>query len=222
MAAVLACGAGAVVSHRTAAVVWGMLSGEGGHVELTLPSGNGRRSRAGIVVHRSAGLTAGQVTRRRRIPVTKPARTLRDLHRTAPERLYLRAVRRALDLRLISSADLREEEVLTRSELERRFLALCRRHRLPAPEVNAKVGRYEADFLWRDRRVIAETDSFRHHSHRAAFESDRARDAELQAAGYRLLHFTHRQVVRAPAEVARVLRTVLSREAAGGSGDLAA
>ncbi len=149
------------------------------------------------------------MTRRKRIPVTTPRRTLRDLHRTADRDLYLRAVRTALDLRLISSAQLRDDEERSRSVLERRFLALCRRHRIPAPEVNTKVGRFEADFLWRRERVIVEADSYRHHSDRAAFEHDRARDAELQAAGYRLLHFTHRQIESVPDDVARALTAVL-------------
>jgi very-short-patch-repair endonuclease len=67
--------------------------------------------------------------------------------------------------------------------------------------VNAHVGRYEVDFLWREASVIVETDSFRHHGHRAAFEIDRARDADLQAQGYRVLRFTYRQVKDDPDSV---------------------
>ena len=67
--------------------------------------------------------------------------------------------------------------------------------------MNARLGSYEVDFLWRDRAVIAETDGFRHHGSRAAFESDRARDAELQRLGYRVLRFTYRQVWDSPGEV---------------------
>jgi len=88
---------------------------------------------------------------------------------------------------------------------------LCRRRRLPEPEVNARIGPFEVDFLWRERSVVVEADSFRHHGHRAAFESDRARDAELHARGYLVLRFTYRQVTRSPGEVAQALRRVLDR-----------
>ena len=115
--------------------------------------------------------------------------------------LYLRAVRRALDLRLVRESDIRSESELTRSELERRFVALCRRHRIPAPAVNAQVGGFEVDFSGSTTCLIAETDGFRYHGHRGAFEADRARDAALQALGYRVLRFTYRQVENEPRQV---------------------
>jgi very-short-patch-repair endonuclease len=88
-------------------------------------------------------------------------------------------------------------------------MRFCRRHRLPPPEVNARLGPYEVDFLWREQRVVVETDSWRHHGHRSAFESDRAKDARLQALGYRVLRFTWRQISEDPDFVARALRAVL-------------
>src|SRR4051812_36507603 len=177
MAAVLALGEKAAISHQSAAAIWGMLKPRSGPVHVTVAGNGGRKQRRGIRVHRSHSLIADFVTRRNGIPVTKPKRTLRDLHRTSPQPVFRRAVRRALDLRLIASSDLRNADELTRSELERRFLALCRRHRLPLPEVNARVGPYEVDFLWRAQRVVVETDSWRHHGGRSAFQRDRARDA---------------------------------------------
>jgi very-short-patch-repair endonuclease len=124
--------------------------------------------------------------------------------------VYREAVRRALDLRLISSSELGPGPDVTRSELERMFISLCRRRRFPQPEVNTRIGPYEADFLWRDRRLIVETDGIRHHGNRAAFESDRGRDAFLQSRGYRVLRFTHRQVLdRSP--VVAALRPLLSQ-----------
>jgi very-short-patch-repair endonuclease len=188
-----------------------MLRPASGPIHITLPSDSGRKRRRGITIHRSRSLIADVSTRRYGIAVTKPVRTLRDLHRTAPQPVYQRAVRRALDLRLISSADLKRAEELTRSELERLILRLCRRHRLPQPEVNARVGPYEVDFLWCHRRVIVETDSWRHHGDRAAFESDRAKDARLQSLGYRVLRFTHRQVKENPREVAASLRALIGQ-----------
>jgi very-short-patch-repair endonuclease len=188
-----------------------MLPSGPGPIDITLPTDAGRKSRAGITIHRSSTLIAGVTTLRSAIPVTRPARTLRDLHRTVPQPAFQRAVRRALDLRLITSADLAQDPDLTRSELERLFRGLSRRFRIPLPEVNAKVGRYEVDFLWRERSVIVETDSFRHHGHRAAFESDRARDAELQAIGFRVLRFTYRQVTEEHSAVVAALRALLAQ-----------
>jgi very-short-patch-repair endonuclease len=114
-------------------------------------------------------------------------------------------------LTLINSADLKREDELTRSELEKLMLRLCRRHHLPQPEVNARLGPYEVDFLWRDQRVIVETDSWRHHGNRAAFESDRARDARLHSLGYRVLRFTWRQIRETPNVVATSLCALLAQ-----------
>jgi very-short-patch-repair endonuclease len=214
MAAVLALGDGAAVSHRSAAALWGILAPDKGPIEVTIRGDGGREKRKGITLHRSSTLSADFVSRRQGIWLTKPARTLRDLHRAVPQPVFQGAVRRALDLRLISSADLKREEELTRSKLERLMLGLCRRHRLPLPEVNARVDRFEVDFLWREERVIVETDSFGHHGHRAAFESDRARDARLQALGCRVLRFTWRQVGSSPRMVAASLRAVLGLDGA--------
>ena len=211
MAAVLALGEGAAISHRSAAALWRMLPPHDGAIEITVPGDGGREKRKGIAIHRSSTLTAGVSILRDGIRVTKAARTLHDLHRSVPPPLYRTAVRRALDLRLISSAQLRSDEGLTRSELERRFRSLCRRHRLPAPEVNERVGGVEVDFLWRDERLIVETDSWRHHGDRRAFERDRARDARLQSLGFQVLRFTHRQVTRDPSAVVAALRALLGR-----------
>jgi Transcriptional regulator, AbiEi antitoxin len=167
-AAVLALGDGAAVSHWSAAAVWGMLQPHSGPIHVTVPGNGGRKRRRGITIHRSHSLIAGVTTLRHGIAVTKPARALRDLHRTGPEPVCRRAVRRALDPVLITSEQLRSEEELTRSELEKLMLSLCRRHRLPQPEINARVDPYEVDFLWRDQKVIVETDSWRHHGDRSA------------------------------------------------------
>ena len=208
MGAALALGDNAFVSHRSAAAVWGMLKPHSGAVDLTVPGDGGRENRPGIRIHRSVTLVARLVTRRRGIPVTRPSRTLRDLRRTVPQPMYRAALRRALDLGLIRSAGVAEAD-LSRSQLERTLLAICRRHRLPQPEVNARLGPYEIDFLWRDRGLIVETDGFRHHGNRASFEADRARDARLQTHGYRVLRFTYRQIRETPADVVSALRALL-------------
>jgi very-short-patch-repair endonuclease len=211
LAAVLACGNGAALSHRSAAALWEMLPTPPGPINVTVPGNSGRARRRGISLHRSLTLTGSVTARRSGVPVTAPIRTLADLRRTVPRAVFQRALRRAFDLRLITADALGPDSNLTRSELERLFLRLCRRHRLPRPEVNVRVGPYEVDFLWRDCSVIVETDGFRHHGSRAAFESDRARDAHLQALGYRVLRFTYRQVQKSPDTVVASLRRVIGR-----------
>ena len=211
MAAALALGARAAVSHQSAAALWRILPPRDGPIHVTVSSDNGREGRPGIAIHRSPSLIAGVATRRNGIAVTRPARTLRDLRRTSPQPVFQAAVRRALDLRLIDEADLDREPDLTRSELERLFLNLCRRHRLPHPEVNARIGQYEVDFLWHDRALIVETDGYRHHANRAAFESDRGRDAELQRLGFRVIRFTYRQVTQDRSAVVAALHALLGQ-----------
>ena len=107
-------------------------------------------------------------------------------------------------------ADLTDEPVLTRSELEARMRDLCDAHGIERPVVNALVAGYEVDFLWPGPRVIVETDGHEHHGTRTAFERDRARDAHLMALGYRVLRFTYRQVVEDPGTVLATLRAVLA------------
>ena len=98
---------------------------------------------------------------------------------------------------------------LTRNQLEEFFLAICDEHSLPRPAVNACLNGYEIDFLWRGRRLVVEADGRESHGTPAAFESDRARDVRLTVAGYRVIRFTHRQVVREPRAIAAVLGELL-------------
>lgn len=208
MAAVLACGRGAVLSHRSAAELWALLKPSGGLVHVSVPTPGGRRSRPGLRVHRASSLTARQTTARNGIPVTTPARTLGDLRAELPPWELRQAIREAAFRRLV--VDDREGDVEgTRSELELRFLRLCRRQRLPEPEVNARVGRFAVDFLWREQRLVVETDGYRAHRGRQAFEDDRERDNELVARGYQVLRFTRRKVVEDPSGVLALLRARL-------------
>jgi len=128
----------------------------------------------------------------------------------ANEREMRRAIRQAgvLGLRLGESGP-----DPTRSDLERAFLLLCRRHGLPAPEVNVEIERLEVDFLWRDRHLIVETDGYRYHRGRAAFENDRDRDLRLHALGYDVVRLTYRQVIEEPERIAAALRTSLATPA---------
>ena len=94
------------------------------------------------------------------------------------------------------------------------MLALCRRHRLPRPEVNVKVDRFEVDFLWRHHRLIAEVDGWDAHRSRSAFEEDRARDARLTALGYSVIRLTWRRLGEDGPNVAKTIRSLLRTRAA--------
>jgi very-short-patch-repair endonuclease len=222
MAAVLACGARSqrtvALSHRSAAALWGLLPDRSGPVDVTVCGDGGRAGRRGVRLHRSKSLAPRLITRRFGIPVTNPARTVLDLGRKVDGRRAAssvelrRAIRQADVLGLNLGPDLTPDR--TRSELEFLFLDLCRRHSLPRPEVNVKVGRLEVDFLWRDRRLVVETDGFRFHGGRTAFERDRGRDLELRERGFAVVRVSHRQVVDEPRRLAALLQATLARSPA--------
>ena len=230
IAAVLACGPGTVLSHRTAAALWGLRQSASA-VEVSTTSRSGRERRRGIVVHHVL-LDRSEVADHDGIPVTTPARTLLDLAAILPPRGTARVVEAAERARIFDLAAIdallaryprragtpalraaialhRPRSELTRSELERIFLELCHEHGLEPPRVNAPVGPYLVDFLWPGQRLIAETDGAESHMTRAAFERDRARDAELTSAGLRVVRFTYDRVTDEPAGVARTLRALL-------------
>jgi very-short-patch-repair endonuclease len=206
MAAVLACGEGAVLSHRSAAALW-RIGPAVQVVDVTVLSDGGRAARKGIRLHRSLTLSPADLTRRAGIPVTKPARTLLDLRRNIPTREFDRALREAEFLNLPIGDAFKPDR--TRTDLEGLFLLLVHRHRLPQPEVNVRVDRFLVDFLWRDERLVVEVDGWESHRMRSAFEEDRARDARLNVLGYTVLRFTWRQVEDDPRHVARTVRAVL-------------
>jgi very-short-patch-repair endonuclease len=208
MAAVLASGEGAVLSHGGAAVHWGLLRPLAGPAEVSVRTGAGRQRRAGIRLHRRAALAPTDVTRHKGIPVTTPARTVADLPGAVPARLARRARRQAEVLGLLLGEIASDR---TRSDLERDFLRLCRRHALPAPEVNVRIGRWTVDFVWRDERLAVETDSYRWHRGAVAFEDDHARDFDLRRHGYSVRRFTEHQVRERPAHVAADLAEALGR-----------
>jgi very-short-patch-repair endonuclease len=210
LAAVLACGSGAALSHRSAAALWGLRRQSSGPIEVTVPGTGGRAKRRGLRIHRSTCLDASTTTRTNAIPVTTPARTIADLRRTLPRDQVDAAIRRAEVLRLEVGPQPRYEPDLARSELERMVLTVCRRYRLPTPEVNARVGPYYVDFLWRDRRLVVEVDGYRYHGTRSAFEADRERDVELELIGLTCRRFTHRQVADERPFAAR-LKALLER-----------
>lgn len=227
MAATLACGDDAVVSHLDAAALWGLMAPRPGAVHVTVPTRAGRARRAGITLHR-VPLPAADATAHRRIPVTTPARTLVDVAAILPIRAVERAIDEAHFLHLLRDGSIestlernadrvgarclatrleRHEpgSTRTRSELEERFLALCAGHRLPRPRVNASIEGLEVDFLWPAAGVVVETDGYAAHARRGTLERDHERDLRLRAVGYEVLRFTWRQVnVRGAWVAARV------------------
>jgi very-short-patch-repair endonuclease len=220
-AALLGAGRTAVLSHRTAAELWELLPPRPGPIHVTVTD-RGPRSRQGIHVHATTTLPQSEVRRRHHLRLTSPERTLIDLPGSELER----AVEEARVRRLVTDGSLsaavqarrpgaarlaarldHHTPSLTRSEAERRMVALIRSADLPPPRTNARVGRYEVDMVWQRERLIVEVDGFAYHHTRAAFERDRARDAELQARGYRVIRITWRHMETRP-------HTVIARLAA--------
>jgi very-short-patch-repair endonuclease len=219
MAAVLACGNGAVLSHHTAAALWDLRRVGSGAIHVTVPGDPGRKRRAGIKLHRSTTLGPKDVTAHEGIPVTTVARTIIDLARGMSahdlEPIVDLADQRRLvdfkDLRQANSASLRAvlrayDPAPTRSALERAFLRLCDKHGLERPETNQIVEGLLVDFVWRDRRLIVEVDGYKYHRAPSRFETDRARDAHLTVHGWRVLRFTWRQLEERPEWVAAMTR----------------
>ncbi|MGV1048893.1 MAG: hypothetical protein ACOYD4_10270 [Solirubrobacterales bacterium] len=237
LAAVLACGPGAVLSHRSAAALWRIRPRDGEAIDVTAANRRGRTP-SGIRAHRDGSLSRGDRTVFRGVPCSTPARTLLDLAAVAPPWELKRCLAEAEVRRLIRHAAIRAQirrnrgrrgvarlrllldEVhpsakRTRSELERMFLEMCSRGQLPEPEVNVwlKVerGRLEADFLWRGSRLIVEADSREYHDTDSAFLNDRRREQELQLAGWRVSHCTWAQVELEPRRLARTIRGLLTQ-----------
>jgi very-short-patch-repair endonuclease len=218
MAALLTCGvARSGLSQDSAGAVWGFRPRPAiVHVATTANV----RSRDGFTVHRVKTL---EVTTHHGLQVTTPTRTLVDLATVLPPRELERAVNEALVQRLTTHAELAAalpsrsssalvtEPALTRSEAEQRLRELIGRAGLPRPRTNAKLGPWEVDALWPERRLVVEMDSYAFHSTRAAFERDRRKDAALVTRGYRVIRLTWRRLVNEPealiAELAAALAT---------------
>lgn len=186
-----------------------MLKERGGVPHVTVPGAGDRPRRRGLTVHRSSTLTTAETTLRDGIPVTTPARTLADLSRTTPSALVRKARREAEYLRLPLADSARGDG--TASGLEHAFLRLCRRHRLPEPEVNVPLDPYTVDFLWRRQRLVVELDGYRAHSGWQAFQNDHVRDTRLAERRYYVQRFSDWQIDSEPDAVIRTLRGLIDR-----------
>jgi very-short-patch-repair endonuclease len=238
MAAVLACAPDAFLSHASAGALHEIRLTAQTRIDVTVAVRSARRHR-GLRIHRSTSLRPADCVRIRNIPCTSLALTLCDLAATIPVGALEQACARAeanhrLDMAAIDDVLGRRQgrpgtaklrQVLGRgpltspgaSELELRFLSLCRHAGLPEPEINQHVPlageEIKVDFVWRDRRLIVETDGYETHGGALAFQNDRRRDQLLQSEGWRVVRFTWDDVVRRSEHVIRVLQTTLLRAA---------
>ncbi len=241
LAAVLHGGEGAVLSHRSAAALWGIKRG-GAHGRIEIATPRSTRSCEAVHRHHTRPLP-DEVASRRRIPVTTLARTLLDVAAELSVESLEAAIREAEYLHRFRLGSLeamlerhpgrrgartikaclyrlgRGPRGRTRSRLEIRFAALLARTDLPRPELNALLDldgfKVEADCLWREHMVIAELDGGKSHGTRAAFETDRERDRRLQVAGWRVIRITWRQL-NEPAALLEDLHVLLRAETASG------
>ena len=218
MAATLAAGDGAVLSHRSAAILHGLLDSATTRIELSCA--RRRQPSRSLNVHRTRTLAEADVTTVAHIPVTTVARTLLDLADVAPARHVERAIHQAeilgvFDLaaihdvlarangrrtrRLLAAIEQHNRAPsLTRSGLEEAFLALVDAAGIARPRTNTHVCGHEVDAYWPDHALVVELDSFKYHKTRARFESDRRRDIALQRAGLRAARFTDDRIEHEP------------------------
>ena len=233
-AALLACGEGAFLSHRSAAFVWGMRKIAPATVEITVV-GRSRASRKGIRVHRIRAIDDREVRHHEGLWVSSPARAVLEVAAVAPGELVdvidEGLARRVLDRRELErvlarnrpcrgaarlAALLGDETAMaiTRSKAEKAFLRLMRDAGLPRPEVNVEFGSYVPDFMWRRERLIVELDSPTFHGGPGAFQNDREKDLFYRDARFDVLRFTREHVVHEPARVlVRVVRALPRRAA---------
>jgi very-short-patch-repair endonuclease len=240
MAAVLACGPGAVLSHRAALTLWELGRAGSGPIDVTIP-GRGRRGPKSIRSHLTRALDPADTTVRDGIPVTSAERALLDFAETASAQRLRRALETGERLELIDGRALQAlmarshgrrglrplAEALaamaaangsapwTQSELEDRFLALIREAKLPEPQCNVMVEGYLVDCWWPAQRVAAEIDGFEFHKTREMFERDRTEDTVMQVAGINVLRPTQRRIEDEPKALLTGLAKMLRGPASG-------
>ena len=231
MAAVLSCGPTAVLSHASAAALWGLRPWTGGPIEMSVTDQVSRASE-GLTVHRRKNLRPEEATRHAGIPVTSPVCTIVDMALRWGEARLETAINEADKLDLVDPEALRlaldrgvrrpgvavvrrvldrRTFTLTDSELERRLLPLARAAGLRKPETQAVVNGFRVDFYWRDIGLVVETDGLRYHRTPAQQGRGHLRDHAHAAAGLAPLRFSHAQVTFEPDYVRRTLAAVAIR-----------
>jgi very-short-patch-repair endonuclease len=234
VAAVLACGPGAVLSHLSAAILWGLIRVRARMIEVSVPLNRSPR-RKGIKVHRRKAIAA---TRHKNIPVTSPTQTLLDLALRLNAEQYERAVNEAANRDLIDPEELRaaletlgpqpgirplrqlldrDTYVCTDTELEQRFVPIARRAGLPKPETQAHVNGRRVDFYFREFGIVVEANSLRFHRTASQRANDARRTQAHIKAGLLPIPFTHHQITYAPKYVEATLREVVDSRASRSS-----
>ena len=226
-AAAMACGDDAVVSHRSAACLFGLLPDIAGDVEITVV-GRNPGIHPGIELHRVKTLPRQDVTKVNGIKVTSIARTICDLAATESAHATEQAFQEALYRDIVTDKALKavlareptrrgaptirrliSDPRLTRSEKERRLLKLIASAQLPEPLTNVPLHGYKADMYWPSQALVVEFDGWQAHGHRHAFESNRKRDQIMVAHGIRVLRVTDRHLEHEPiAVVARIAQAL--------------
>jgi very-short-patch-repair endonuclease len=228
-AAVLACGAGAALSHLSALCLWGWHKPWDVPFEVTASSDH---RRAGIRVHRSTALARQDVRMHLGIRVTSPARTVLDMAPRLSDPALRRVVREARISRYMRDEALTDVVARfsrhpgaarlkpfiaaprgpTRSEFEDRFLAFCEDHGLPRPRTNVRIAGHLVDAVFDAERVIVELDGYEFHGDRDSFETDRDRDADTLATGHATVRITWMRMTKRPRrEAARLLAILENR-----------
>jgi hypothetical protein len=230
MAAVLACGPDAVLSHRDAAYLWDLRRSASARIDVTAP--RSRHGLRGIVLHRVRRLDPRDRTVQEGIPVTTVSRALLDNAEVLRTRQLERMIEEAERLGVFNLTEVQDvcernpgrrglspliacvgatcaEPPHTKSDLELMFLDLCREADLPMPTMNTYVEGYEVDAHWPGTDLVIELDSWGFHRTRGSFERDHARDLKLKRARYTVLRLTWRQLTRERAEVTTTLRVLL-------------
>lgn len=232
LAALLACGERSFISHRSAAFVWGLLKTPPPQVEVTVVR-RCCKSRAGLKVHRIQAIDRAEIDRHEGVWISTPARAVLEMASSASVDDLAEVINEGQGLRILTPQALEavrrrnrgrrgmarlaqvigdeDAMTITRSRAERAFLKLIRDARLPAPQVNQRLGRYEPDFMWREQRLIVELDSYRFHGGPGGFHNDREKDLVYRDAGFDVLRPTRNHVVHQPARVLVAVVRALER-----------
>jgi very-short-patch-repair endonuclease len=234
LGALLACGKGSFISHRSAAFVWGMRKAPPEEVEVSVVGRNCWR-RYGVVVHRIKAIDRRDLRHEQSLWVSSPARAVLEVAAVGVKDEVIDLIDAGLALRRFTPGDLKSvlerhrgrrgaarlAEVIaddttmaiSRSLAEKALLRLVKDAGLPMPDTNVKFGRFEADFVWHKEKVIVELDSSTYHSGPGVFQRDREKDLVYRGAGFDPLRPTRWHVVHQPARVLVLLVRALTRPA---------
>jgi very-short-patch-repair endonuclease len=234
-AALLAAGEPSFLGYRTGAHLFGFLPDYDGPVDVTTYRHRGRPR--GVVIHTTRRLERQDTARRFGLPITTVARTILDIAEVLDSGAFERAVEDAFAQKRVTERQLRAvvartpgrrggaivtafldyrgDSGFTRSKAEDVMRRLAKRARLPQPKTNQKVSGYEVDFYWPDHKVIVEVDSWKHHADRLAFERDRRKWSALEAAGYKVIPLSWRQLTEEPEATAAQIGAAIALASQG-------